>query len=537
MSQTEESEGPVVTGGTLSGDLKVPHNGNGKAVEQEVPPSLLTLIDRATASGNIDALERLVALWERNEARLKEAAAEQRVLDAKRAFVRMHHEMPQIEKKGKVDTVTRRGGNIKYGFAQLEDIDEVARPIMAKHGFGLTFRPIEQTADYLIVEGELMHENGWSITARKQEPIDKEAYMGIQQKGGTAQTFGIRYLTVALLNIVVKGEDTDGRTRERETGPVTPPPSEKSMGNKWAKDREVVLKNSGADWWKVLAGDFNMAETSEDLEALVDLVRDNVNALDEGKQKTIGANLMKARNRLAARKEPAPEKFDFLVRSADGETDGELFSDPAAWVREFKEYWNSASGADDRENLLHHNADALAAARKSSKVLLKDVDEWREETGVSEEPITPLPASAVQPPMNNGKPNWNAWLGAIQEEMFVVPTPTDMAAWVEAQREVLSGAEILARQIAVRLIAKTCNGMRVEKPDWLRSLILPPKAAANHREWAEARMAELYWVTDKEAFDVAVKDAMARMQIIKKDEPATFDRVKAAFTEKQGTFT
>jgi hypothetical protein len=520
MSQTDTSEDPVI----------VPHNGNGKAVEQ-VAPSLMDLIAQASAHGNIDALERLIALYERNNDRQREIAAKQ-------AFVRMHHEMPQIEKKGKVDTTTQRGANIKYGFAQLEDIDEIARPIMAKHGFGLTFRPIEQTADYLVVEGELIHEEtGWSFTARKQEPIDKNAHMGLQQKGGTAQTFGIRYLTVALLNIVVKGEDTDGRRdQDRERGPVSPPPSEKSMGNKWAKDREVVLKNSGADWWKVLASDFNMAENSEDLEALVDIVRDNVNTLDAGKQKTIGANLMKARNRLS-RPEPAPEKFDFLVRNAEGETDGELFADAAAWVREFKEYWNTATGADDRENLLHHNADALAVARRTNAFMLKDIDDWCGETGVKEkaEGIVPFAFDAVQPPMNNGKPSWSAWFKLLVGEMDL-PTDEDLTSWVEAQKTVLADAEILYRLRAVNQIASAMTKRKIEKPDWLRGMILPINAACNHTEWAVARIAELHWITDKTAFDEAIKAARPRMGVMKNDDKEAFASVKVAFETKQGEF-
>jgi hypothetical protein len=515
MSQTDTSEGPVI----------VQHNGNGKAVEDRaVVPSFPELISQALAHGNIDAMERLMTLYER-------AKAHECEITAKRAFVQMHHEMPQIEKKGKVDSTTQRGANIKYGYATLEDIDEVARPIMTKHGFGLTFRPVEQTADYIIVEGELMHENGWSFTARKQEPIDKNAHMGLQQKGGAAQTFAIRYLTVALLNIVVKGEDTDGHNRDRkETGPVSPPPSEKSMGNAWAKSVEGRLKQAGDLWWSALADSFAEAATSEDLEALIDLVRDNVNTLDKGKQKTIGAHLMKARARLSA---VAPERFDFPVKDASGDTDGELFSDVSVWVKEFKEFWNSATGADDRDNLLHHNADALAVARRTNKPLLKAIDEWRRETS-AEEPVVPFLAETVRPPMNNGRPSWEGWLGAIQQELFAAGTDEDLTAFIEAQKPIMPDVEILPRQMAINAIAKACEG-RVAKPDWLRELILPITAAANNREWAEARMAELHWITDKETFGAAVKAAIPRMKIIQKEDLAIYDRVKAVFTAKQGT--
>jgi hypothetical protein len=353
--------------------------------------------------------------------------------------------------------------------------------------------------------------------------------MGLQQKGGAAHTFAIRYLTVALLNIVVKGEDTDGHHRERgERGPVTPPPSEKSMGNAWAKSVEAKLKRD-PHWWGTLASGFAEAPTSEDLEALVDLVRDNVNALDAGKQKDIAVALMKARARLSA----TPKGFDFPVKDAQGDTDGELFSDIPTWIREFKEYWNSADGADDRENLLHHNADALAAAQSSRSPLLKDVNEWRREASTeNKEPVTPLLFGAVQPPMNNGKSSWSGWFRAMRQELFTVNTHEDLAAFIEAQRTVMADAGILWRQMAINEMAKAC-GERVTKPDWLRGMILPITAACDHKEWAEARMAELHWITDKEAFTTAVNAAIPRMKVIQKEDKETYDRVKAVFTEKQ----
>lgn len=513
-------------------------NGNGTIHEEhQIVPSGIPMDLITAAQGNVDVLEKLLNLWERRVDRDRE-------IEANRALVDLRKEIPQIERKKTLDT-----GKGKYKIADMEDIDEVIRPHLNEHGFGFTFRTLEETNEYVLVEGMLIHQaTGWVFRSPRRELIIIGPGQNRAQAGGASQTYAIRYLKIAMLDLVLKGEDTDGRP-ERTQGPTSPPNPEdverlkKAMSNQWAKAQEDGFKRLGEKWTVALCEAFATAPTSEDLNALVDLVRDNVNALDAGKQKQIGAALMKARARLSV----TPEKFDFPVKDALGETDGELFSEVPGWVREFMEYWRSAQSADDHENLLHHNADALAMARKMNPALLKEVDSWQKEQpvdqrwetketeGVEQGDRVPLVFSPVQPPMNNGKPDWNVWLGAMQQELFTMPTPEDLPAWMEAQKEVIADAEILARQMVIRFIAKQANAWNVPKPDWLLGLILPIKAACNHREWGEARMAELYWIATKDEFDVAVKDAMARMQVIKKEDAKTFERVKAAFSEKLDT--
>lgn len=520
MSEIYTSEGPVIM------DPPDP-----VVVERPVvTTTMMDMISKAAASGNVDVVAALIQMKYRDQDRERE-------IEANRALVDLRNDIPQIERKGTVNT-----GKGTYAYAEMEDIDEAIRPHRIKHGFTFTFRTIEETNDYLLMEGMLIHKaTGWVFRSQRREPIIIGPGQNRAQAGGTSQTYAMRYLKISMLDLVLKGEDTDGVPRGRvQRGPVTPPsmdPKErqeysdrvkKAMSNQWAIAQEDGFKRLGEYWTIALCEAFATAPTSEDLEALVDLVRENVNNLDKLKQKDIGEALMKAREGVAQ----TEQRFDFLVRQATGETDGELFAEAAGWMREFLEYWRSAQGAEERENLLHHNADALAAVRSIGTPLLKEVDEWQRDQSAEKRRMDPLMFSAVQPPMNNGKPNWSAWLRVIQDDMTGIYTEEDFNSWLDAQRVVIADADILPRMTAIGIIAKAIDRKGGFLPVWLREMILPIAAATSHPEWAACRIAELYWITNKEDFEQAVALAKPRMIVMRTEDTASFELANAAFSER-----
>ena len=97
-------------------------------------------------------------------------------------------------------------------FAKWEDMDRVIRPIMAEHGFTLSFDSTMRSADGggLIVTGTLMHKDGHTRTASMPLPLDTGPGRNNLQAAGSTLSYGKRYCAEMLLNIVREGADDDG---------------------------------------------------------------------------------------------------------------------------------------------------------------------------------------------------------------------------------------------------------------------------------------------------------------------------------------
>lgn len=88
------------------------------------------LLETVLASGNIEVLERFIALRDKQEERQARLAFET-------AFARMRAELPTIKKSKEVK---RSGGQHMYNYAPLEEIQKVCDPILQKHGFSYSWR-------------------------------------------------------------------------------------------------------------------------------------------------------------------------------------------------------------------------------------------------------------------------------------------------------------------------------------------------------------------------------------------------------------
>lgn len=171
---------------------------SGMAVEttSEGAP-ILAMIDKVLSIPDfpIDKLERLIEIYEkqRNDAR-------RQAYDA--AFAEMQPELPIIDKKGK-------GHNGKYG--RWEDIVEQITPILAKHGFGLSFRttPAPDAAK-LRVTAILSHREGHREENFHDLPIDMTGSKNPIQGIGSTTSYGKRYTGSSIINLVCREEDDDG---------------------------------------------------------------------------------------------------------------------------------------------------------------------------------------------------------------------------------------------------------------------------------------------------------------------------------------
>lgn len=169
--------------------------------QQNETAALIGMIERVARDpgADIDKLERLMNLRERIvEKQAKTAYAA--------ALSEMQAELPVITERGRIDI----GRGKPQHYALWEDINETIRPILAKHGFGLSFRT-GRTEQHIIVTGVLSHRGGHSEETTMYLPIDASGSKNPVQAVGSSTSYGKRYTAAALLNLTSRGEDDDGR--------------------------------------------------------------------------------------------------------------------------------------------------------------------------------------------------------------------------------------------------------------------------------------------------------------------------------------
>lgn len=181
--------------------------------EPQRPVTILDIINRAAFDPTVDAdkIEKLLA-----QARLF------KMDDAKAAYtqalVRMKPHLPVIDRKGCIMIHEKGKEKIDANLIQTtpyalwEDIDAAISPILADHGFALTFRCGSTGAPEhrVTVTGVLSHEMGHSEETTMTLPLDTSGSKNNVQAVGSSTSYGKRYTATLLLNIRTKGEDDDG---------------------------------------------------------------------------------------------------------------------------------------------------------------------------------------------------------------------------------------------------------------------------------------------------------------------------------------
>lgn len=174
-------------------------------VRERESTSMIQVIERAArdSSIDIDKMERLLAMQERIVAR---GAVE--AYNA--AFSEMQLEMPEIDEHGKIKTGSGDQAQVRSTFAMFEDINVVVKPILAKHGFGLSFRTAT-TANKAKITAILMHRAGHREETDMELDADTSGGKNGVQALGSSISYGKRYTMCAILNITTRGLDDDGK--------------------------------------------------------------------------------------------------------------------------------------------------------------------------------------------------------------------------------------------------------------------------------------------------------------------------------------
>lgn len=159
---------------------------------------------RMLADPNITA-EKMAVLLQAQ----KDIMAESRREAFQAAFAAMAVELPQVEKHGVVELVNKDGRRFgSYNYAKWEDMDDVIRPILHKHGFALTFGSRVDGANQILV-GKLIHAAGHFETSERKLMPDPGPGRNALQAEGSGLSYAKRYLAEGLLNIVRRDEDDD----------------------------------------------------------------------------------------------------------------------------------------------------------------------------------------------------------------------------------------------------------------------------------------------------------------------------------------
>lgn len=168
-------------------------------VEQEQIVNLNTLMMEAIKTGNIEVLERLMAV--RRE--IQQEKARQEFLQAIKNF--------QAEVKPiRMDCVVRnKDGSVRYRYASYKQIMNEIRPLLDKYGLSVSFDTEPSQGNALEIKCIITHQSGHKEVSTFKIPIDTSQHMSDIQRWGSTLSYAKRYALTSALNLIAE-EDIDG---------------------------------------------------------------------------------------------------------------------------------------------------------------------------------------------------------------------------------------------------------------------------------------------------------------------------------------
>lgn len=173
------------------------------------PMELIRELATGPSAINVDVIERLVALQERQ--------------DAKRGEAQFNEAMNLVQAQINPVSTDAQNDHTRSRYATLEAIDAAIRPVYLRHGFSLSFDNPKTSQDGITVSCRVMHIGGHSETRTLTGALDMAGSQGKSNKTaiqalGSTVSYLERYLTCMIFNVRIKREDNDGN---RITGFIT----------------------------------------------------------------------------------------------------------------------------------------------------------------------------------------------------------------------------------------------------------------------------------------------------------------------------
>lgn len=174
-------------------------------VADMVPADGMSLFERLARDpgASVEKIERLMALWERQELRKAEAAFNRAMAKAQKAM------RPVLTDSENSQTNSR--------YPSYEALDNAIRPIYTRHGFGLSFDSGKSDLpECVLVLCYVSHDAGFTRTYKIDMPADGKgakggAVMTRTHATGSAMTYGQRYLLKLIFNVAVSIDDDGNR--------------------------------------------------------------------------------------------------------------------------------------------------------------------------------------------------------------------------------------------------------------------------------------------------------------------------------------
>lgn len=183
---------------------------------------MVSMIERVVmdASLPIERLEKMLDLKERADAREDAMRAERARQDFNAALAACQAAMPVVGKN-------RTNDHTRSKYTDLAGVMDAVGPIIADHGFSLSFNPqAGDDASRIYVRWTLAHAGGHERTDIASFPIDAAGTGGRTNKTPiqaehSSRTYARRYLVMDLFNIATT-EDNDGNAaKAKASGPIT----------------------------------------------------------------------------------------------------------------------------------------------------------------------------------------------------------------------------------------------------------------------------------------------------------------------------
>ncbi len=216
--------------------LQVQHTNHTLAVtEPSVAMMLQKVIDGGITADNVSALESLVGLYDRMQAKNAEREFNQ-------AFAKFQSELPAVNA---TKIVPDKQGVTKYKYAPFEEIMDAVKPVLVANGFSVSFNSRFMEGGRIVSICTLRHVGGFSQSNEFAVRIGAgPPHASEPQADGSAKNYAKRGAFCDAINLVVDHDD-DARMIGQPIGKALAEDLEtrvKSVGS----DPEVFLKYAGA---------------------------------------------------------------------------------------------------------------------------------------------------------------------------------------------------------------------------------------------------------------------------------------------------
>lgn len=162
------------------------------------------LLEKVLEAGNIEVLERFIALREKEESR-------QSKLSFDAHFADMQKEFPAVQRT----KAAKKDEKTLYKFCPLEDILTVYAPIISRHGF--SFRWTEESMQDATAKRIYCIVSGWGHEERGYVDIPIQAstsFTNSIQQRGVSTSYGKRYSFINAFGVIIEDEDDDAMSFE-----------------------------------------------------------------------------------------------------------------------------------------------------------------------------------------------------------------------------------------------------------------------------------------------------------------------------------